>query len=231
MSDFGLVIKDFTFLISKISNGNKFIWEGSQIIFSDIIVDISGASEWSGVLSGKSFKINPDIVSIKSAFGKLAVEEGLSPVITQKAGNMYSNAVVTKMKEDADSADISNGLLIDLSFLIGLGIGFTPSGDDFLTGVMLYEAMSGTKIINREAIEANITGTTWGGRTLLYLGLDNSFPYYLKHFAESILEGDFSPSELVKDVLKHGSTSGSDALTGFLWAVEKNEKNVLINLV
>ncbi|MCK5672380.1 MAG: DUF2877 domain-containing protein [Spirochaetales bacterium] len=224
MTDFGLVITGFSSLISEISNGSHFLWEGSKIIFSDIIVDISGASVWSGVISGNSFKINTDFVSIKRTFSKFAAREGLSPVITQKAGNMYSNAVVKKMEEAEGSADLSNGLLIDLSFLIGLGIGFTPSGDDFLTGVMLYEVMSGTKLINRETIKAKITGTTEGGRTLLSLGLDNSFPYYLKHFAELLLEGEYSPSELVKNTIKHGSTSGSDALTGFLWAVEKNEK-------
>ena len=224
MTDFGLVITDFSSLISKISNGSKFRWEGSKIIFSDIIIDIAGASLWSGVISGNSFKKNTDFVSIKSAFSEFAAQEGLSPVITQKAGNMYSNAVVKKIGEAANSEDISNGLLIDLSFLIGLGIGFTPSGDDFLTGVLLYEAMSGVKIILREKIRNKLSGTTEGGRTLLYLSLDNSFPYYLKHFAELILEGEFSPSKLVKKVIKHGSTSGSDALTGFLWAAEKNER-------
>jgi len=218
MTDFGLVIIDFSSLISEISNGSYFLWEGSKIIFSDIIVDISKASLWTGVISRKPFNINPNIVSIKSAFSKFATREGLSPVITNKAGNMYSNVALKKMEEAINSADITDGLLIDLSFLIGLGIGFTPSGDDFLTGVMLYEAMSGAQIINRETLKAKIIGTTEGGRTLLFLALDNSFPFYLKQFAEIILEGEFSPSELVKNVIKHGSTSGSDALTGFLWA-------------
>ncbi len=230
MTDFGLVITDFSLLIPGISNGSHFLWEGSQIMFSDIIVDISRASEWSGVLFKDSYKNFPDIATLKSAFNKFASNEGLSPILTNNTGNIYSNAAEKLLEKAVVNGNISNNTLIDLSSLVGLGIGFTPSGDDFLSGVMLYEAVSGIKIINRETIKAKITGTTQGGRTLLYLGLDNSFPYYLKHFAELILEGDFSPSELVMNVIKHGSTSGSDALTGFIWASEKNEKNCLINL-
>lgn len=225
MTDLGLVVVDFSSLISGISNGSQFLWEENQIIFSKIIVDISRASVWSGVLSGKSFKINPDIVSIKSAFGKLAVKEGLSPVITQKAGNMYSNAagkIIEKaIKEAGGKANVSDGLLIHLGSFVGMGIGFTPSGDDFLAGVMLYETMSGNNWLNRESIKARLSGTTEGGRTLLILALRNSFPFYLKQFAESILNGKFTPAEVIKKVINHGSTSGSDALTGFLWAAEK----------
>ncbi|RKX87288.1 MAG: hypothetical protein DRP58_03120 [Spirochaetes bacterium] len=230
MTDFGLVVKNFSLLISEISNGSHFLWEGNRIIFSDIIVDISRASEWSGALSKDSINNSADMASLKRAFNKLATDEGLSPVLTNKEGNIYSNAAEKLLEKAVTKVNISKGTLVDLSHLVGLGIGFTPSGDDFLAGVMLFEAMYGTSIINRTIIKAKLSGTTEGGGTLLQLALRNSFPFYLKQFAESILNGSFYPSEGVTKVIKHGSTSGSDALTGFLWAVEKNEKNSLINL-
>jgi len=95
---------------------------------------------------------------------------------------------------------------------------------------MLYETMSGTKIINRVTIKTKLSGTTEGGKTLLQLALRNSFPFYLKQFAESIFSGSFASAVVVEKVVKHGSTSGSDALTGFLWAAEKNRKNIQFNL-
>jgi hypothetical protein len=224
MSDFGVVIPNFSYLVSELSNGSFFSWEGSQIIFSDIIVDITRASEWSGALPRGSFKNLPDSTPLKSTFNNFATDEGLSPVFTNKAGNIYSNAAGNIIEMAVIDENISKGTLLDLSLLVGLGIGFTPSGDDFLTGVMLWETISGIAIMNRETIKSNLSGTTEGGRTLLILALRNSFPFYLKQFAESFFSGKFSTEDVVKRVLKHGSTSGSDALTGFLWASEKIEK-------
>jgi len=224
ISDYGLTVADFDLLISGISKGIQFKWEGNKIIFTDIIIDLSGASKWTGVLSGEFPKIFPDIVSIKSAFHKFAAEEGLSPVYTNKAGNIYSHMAEKLIKKAVEISNISAGILIDLSFLVGMGIGFTPSGDDFLAGVMLFETITGTNLVNRQNIEDKLNGTTVGGRTLLSLALNNSYPFYLKQFAKTIYTYNFSSDELVKQVINHGSTSGSDALAGFLWAVEKNEK-------
>ena len=225
MTDFGLVIADFSLLISKISNSSHFLWEGTQITFSDIIVDISKALLWSGSLVSNLIELPINIKPIQKAFINFAKEEGLSPLITKKKGNMYSNAAVKIINASLGSADVSReALLIDLSKLVGLGIGFTPSGDDFLTGVMLYETISGVNLIDRESLKVKIPGTTEGGRTLLILALGNSFPFYLKQFAESILNMELSLDEIVSKALMHGSTSGSDALTGFLWAAGKIKK-------
>lgn len=227
MTDFGLVVSDFGLLVSNIFNGSHFLWKGSQIIFSDIIIDISRASEWSGALNADPLITIPDIEYLKKTFIKFSTEDGLSSVLTKKADNFYSNAAVKLLEKAVKKGYNSNDRLIDLSFLVGLGIGFTPSGDDFLTGIMLYETMSGTNIINRETIEAALSGTTEGGRTLLTLALKNSFPFYLKQFAESITSGSSFFESVVIRALEHGSSSGSDSLTGFLWASEKKRKKLL----
>jgi hypothetical protein len=152
------------------------------------------------------------------------LEEGLSPVITNKAGNLYSDAAGKLIKKAVKTANIPGNLLIDLGFLVGMGIGFTPSGDDLLAGIMLYETISGVNLINRRSIWDKLSGTTEGGRTLLMLALHNSFPNYLKQFAESVCTKDIYPGEAVKRAIMHGSTSGSDSLTGFIWASEKIKK-------
>ncbi|MDA3939307.1 MAG: DUF2877 domain-containing protein [Spirochaetia bacterium] len=221
MTDFGLAVGNLKLIISKIFNGSKFQWNESKIIFRDIVIDLSMASEWSGTLCKESFEKIPDIAPLKSAYTHLATEEGLSPVITNTAGNIYSNVAEKILKMAVVNANKYNVALLNLSPLVGLGIGFTPSGDDFLAGVMLYEAMSGTNIIDRETIKAKLSGTTEGGRTLLQLSLRNSFPFYLKEFAESITNVCFTSEEIVKQAVKHGSTSGSDSLAGFLWAKER----------
>ncbi len=222
MSDYGLVVVDFKLMLARVSSGSQFQWKDDHIIFPEIIVDISKASLWSGSLVSNLVELHINIKPILIAFIKFAKEEGLSSFITKKNGNIYSTAAKKIIDTAPGSADVS--ILIDLSKLVGLGIGFTPSGDDFLTGVMLYETMSGVKIINRESIRDKLSGTTDGGRTLLSLALRNSFPFYLKQFAESIWNRESLLDEIVNKALMHGSTSGSDSLTGFLWASEKNKK-------
>ena len=224
MTDYGLMVPNFSSLLFSVSTGWQFLWEGDRIIFSDKIVDIAGASVWTGNHDKSFYGKHIDIIQIKHAFIEFTTEEGLSPVITNKVGNLYSNAAGKLIEEAVKTANIPGGLLIDLSSLIGMGIGFTPSGDDFLAGVMLYEAISGINLINREKIRDKLFRTTAGGKTLLMLALSNSFPFYLKQFAESISTSNFSPGEVVKRAVMHGSTSGSDSIAGFLWASENFKK-------
>ncbi|MCK5200120.1 MAG: DUF2877 domain-containing protein [Spirochaetales bacterium] len=224
MADYGLTVANFNSLICSVSKDCQFLWEGDRIIFPDKIVDISRASVWTGSLSKLSYGLPIDIIQIKHAFIEFATEEGLSPVITGKVGNLYSDAAEKLIEKAVKTANIPYGLLIDLSTLIGLGIGFTPSGDDFLVGVMLYEAISGINLINRERIRSNLDKTTVGGKTLLMLALRNSYPSYLKQFAESMIlsENEIQQKSNIKNAviaaLDHGSTSGSDSLAGFVWA-------------
>ncbi|MEA1910911.1 MAG: DUF2877 domain-containing protein [Spirochaetota bacterium] len=227
MTDYGLTVTKFSSLVSRVSYGIQFLWEDDRIIFPDIIVDLSGASVWSGNPCKFSYGSPGNIVQIKHAFIELAPAEGFSPVISNMAGNIYSNAAGKIIEKAVETVVIQGGMLLDLSPLIGMGIGFTPSGDDFLAGIMLYEAVSGVDLINRKCIKDKLAGTTAGGRTLLILALRNSFPFYLKQFAESVYTGDIYPEEAVEKAIMHGSTSGSDALTGFLWAAEKIVKKRL----
>ena len=221
MTDYGIVVADFSSLLSGVSKGCRYSFKGDHVVFPDRIIDISGASVWTGIPDQVFSGISGDIMRIKHSFIEFAMEEGLSPLITKKKGNLYSDAAGKLIKDAVKTANIPGGLLLDLSSLVGMGPGFTPSGDDFLAGVMLYEAISGANLINRESIRAKLSRTTPGGKTLLLLALENSFPFYLKRFSESISTSPSSSGKAVKRAVKHGSTSGSDSLAGFILAVEK----------
>jgi hypothetical protein len=124
-----------------------------------------------------------------------------------------------------------------LSHLVGLGIGLTPSGDDFLTGVLLADCMvayAGGAYrlpIDRQEIAEALERTTSAGRTLLWQALQGAFPAYLLALARCFGgeqgasmaspgsdNADFEPC-LVR-ILAHGHTSGTDAAVGFLWYLE-----------
>ena len=224
MSDYGLVFPNFKLLLNCIAAGSTFAWENKKIIFSDIILDLAKSSLWIGSVFCQNIGLPINTNQLLKSFVSFAKEEGLSPLITKRKGNLYSHAAGKMIKNAIEKAEKQGSLEIDLSFLVGMGIGFTPSGDDFLAGVMLYETISGVNLINRESITTKLSGTTEGGRTLLGLALRSSFPFYLKQFAESILKRELLPDEVVGKAVMHGSTSGSDALTGFLWADEENRE-------
>ncbi len=113
-----------------------------------------------------------------------------------------------------------------LSPLVGLGIGLTPSGDDFLAGALLGEriallAGSGRPplLIDREEIAGALAGTSAAGATLLRLALHDSFPAYLLDLAREVVAAR-GPAEVLAAVRRaatHGETSGSDACTGLWW--------------
>jgi hypothetical protein len=58
------------------------------------------------------------------------------------------------------------GPLLDLSPLIGLGIGFTPSGDDFISGALLTDIFLGAAVAGRNSSDGrtSVPGST-NGRT------------------------------------------------------------------
>jgi hypothetical protein len=107
--------------------------------------------------------------------------------------------------------------------LAGLGAGLTPSGDDFLCGVMLWAwlslpqpdpfcrtlakiAASRTTVLSGAFLRAAAEGqcdARW--HRLLHV---------LATGAEDELEG------AARAILAHGATSGADTLAGFLWLGE-----------
>jgi hypothetical protein len=164
--------------------------------------------------------------TLRSAILEISREEGFASVL-----DTPRNAFARKAKEIlSQSAET-------LSPLLGLGVGFTPSGDDFLAGyLMASDLWSASRGNSRDAEDAKISATrlregvrdrlgetTPGGRTLLYLALRKSYPWYLLRFWRSIrvIDGDRRPgadvSEAVQCAAGHGETSGLDALTGFAW--------------
>ena len=110
-----------------------------------------------------------------------------------------------------------------LGALVGLGPGLTPAGDDFLTGMLLAETVLRRGRLGeaeRVSIAEALPGTSAPGRTLLTLALSGSFPAYLLTFvrALSLARAAEQVGAAVEAACRHGETSGSDALAGFLQA-------------
>lgn len=128
-------------------------------------------------------------------------------------------------------------ILMGLSPLVSLGIGLTPSGDDFLSGVLLGERMLSLLLISnpkkvegetgkrhhlrveRNEIFASLAKTTFAGRTLLLQALRGQFPAFILKLVNRMARSS-SVDEMMESVSEagsHGETSGIDASVGLLW--------------
>lgn len=113
-------------------------------------------------------------------------------------------------KERSESLDLSN--------LVGLGRGATPAGDDFLSGILLYEEMIRPRPaipLDREAIVRCLGGTNPGGSSLLRVSLAGYPPAYQLDLVAAIATGNVD--EVVAIAQSHGASSGFDTLAGLLW--------------
>jgi hypothetical protein len=124
--------------------------------------------------------------------------------------------------------------------LVGLGPGSTPSGDDFITGVLLgEEALKLLQPAEAKAVAHNLepvipspegkeelwlalNRTNDAGKTLLWQALQGRFPNYLIETLRSVSDagGKQDIVNAVEKAVGRGATSGTDALAGFLYSME-----------
>lgn len=107
----------------------------------------------------------------------------------------------------------------------GKGIGFTPMGDDFLTGLLIglgiRQAVENKELSGiREFIYSHALGSNLPVNTFLTMAYQG---WYSENWKQMLTEM-FSFNQLVvpavRKILEQGETSGADALTGFLAAWE-----------
>lgn len=139
---------------------------------------------------------------------------GLMPLVS--TGDAEEDAFLRRARIVVTDA-LNGSLPCDLSPLVGLGIGFTPSGDDFLSGVLLLQRITGTVLVQTATISSSLARTTTGGATLLRLALAGSPPEYMSRIVTALLRG--APEEALAIARAHGHSSGLDALTGLLWGI------------
>jgi uncharacterized protein DUF2877 len=197
-------------------------------------ISLSGAARWDGSLRASDVRSlalhrTDTLARLLCRHGRAGGMLGLYAGEAATSPLLWSTIVSLRPPAEHPQAGLSR--------LVGLGIGLTPSGDDFLTGVLLADCMvtyAGGAYrlpVDRQGIAEALERTTSAGRTLLWQALQGAFPAYLLALARcfggeqgaSVAslgsdDADFEPY-LVR-ILEHGHTSGTDAAVGFLWYLE-----------
>lgn len=111
-------------------------------------------------------------------------------------------------------------LLAAAARLAGLGSGLTPSGDDFLLGVMLWSWLAHSRpgSICGTLLDGSRSRTTSLSTALLGSASRGECSQPWHRLLESLETGsDDELAKSVRSVLDYGHTSGADALAGFIW--------------
>jgi hypothetical protein len=222
--------------------GKKVRFDGYRVTMEDFIVDLLDRPTWQGKLTPRDVKgFSALRVSLVRDALLLKGRDGGFLGLLRKDGkdNPFVERAVEVMKRVQSAPSRAAGFK-SLSGLIGLGPGSTPSGDDFTAGVLLGEealrlllsteakavADSLEPMIpwpeEKENLRVAMNRTNDAGRTLLWQALQGHFPRYLIETVRSVSDakGKQDIEDAVERAVARGATSGTDALTGFVFATE-----------
>lgn len=110
--------------------------------------------------------------------------------------------------------------------LVGLGIGLTPSGDDYLVGYLAAiwhdQRHEKTKRAVQEVLLGDLSGTTAVSRLYLTEATAGNFAEPIQAVCKAVATNDIAAVEQAAEQLfNHGATSGQDILTGMCDAYNK----------
>lgn len=210
-------------------------WGRTSFSIAEIRVDLDGAAVWSGAVKSSAVFARADwnelARHLRRALSAVGVPDGLrQAVVADTAPAIFAQRAKEVLQIAVSGRSETDCVLHGLSGLLGLGIGFTPSGDDFLAGMLLAQELAGSDdlAVDREEIYALLSRTNDGGRTLLLGSLQGRFPAYLLTFADRLREAESIVDSrrkgervfaAVRTAVSHGETSGSDAVSGFTWYI------------
>lgn len=116
-----------------------------------------------------------------------------------------------------------------INFLVGRGLGLTPSGDDFLNGLLYslalcnqYRSPRGQSF--RDAVLSSIRArSTTISSNLAECAAAGEVDERIFHAADYLINGHSSEQTIVEGILAWGSSSGTDTIAGFLLGLKAVE--------
>lgn len=222
-----------------LQQGTPCRWGGNRLELGPFGIELEEAISWSGLLpgalTGAVRKPQAILDLLLEGLRVAGAHDGLRElVIPNDSPTIFGRKAREVLDRTRSRSSSPDGTIRGLSGLIGLGIGFTPSGDDFISGVLLAEELTGGLggLVDREEIRSTLKKTNNGGRTLLVSVLARQFPDYLLALARGLCEaagrdadGDAAAGKTaiatVRTAAAHGETSGTDAMSGVAWYLER----------
>ena len=228
-----IIHKEDKVLIEK----NKVLIGGLEIGLSDLALQNNKRKCVTGI---SLFSLKTNIEIFNDLIGELGEYGGCKAFYVQRFLEIYQKdeslveKELTKRIESFYDNLMDNKLdKEDIKRLIGLGIGLTPSGDDFLTGFLASISIFNFNIDLVDKIKAYIypflSSTTDISSAMLKAALEDKYREFLNEFIYSFF--GYREEKFVgafKNLLTVGSSSGTDmsigVLIGFAYTLERIEK-------
>jgi len=226
----------------RLARGDRIRFEGDRLGTEGFAVELLGRPTWQGTLTIKDVReFGAARISImKEALLSKGRGGGFLGVLRGDGGGNFFADKAVRVLSRIWKAPLRSTPFGVLSGLVGLGPGSTPSGDDFIAGVLLGEEVlkllqpAEAKAVahnlepvipspeGKEELWLALNRTNDAGRTLLWQALQGRFPNYLIETLRSVSDagGKQDIVNAVEKAVGRGATSGTDALTGFLYSME-----------
>ena len=223
--------------ISLLREKRILIKENKKIFIDEIEIDICEDNIYNSKLRVEKFnleKFNENLNLFESYIKIISNGKGISPLLTNNFKfdeNILLNKFIRKIKlgsEKIFSGDLAGGI----NDIKGVGIGLTPSGDDFIYGLI-----SGLNIIEilynkdlkylKKLIYEIAKGDNLISNNFLFLASKGLFFEKAKSLIYSLFYGDEREIlECTRDILQIGETSGVDFSVGLILTLKKGGEDV-----
>jgi hypothetical protein len=193
--------------IDAATPGEKASLQGGVLSVGSARVTLVGASEVSLRVEAADNPDSEQIARLRTSidWGDVAAHCGL-------ALDVSDALAIEGLDEDGDNLDAS------VEYLLGRGIGLTPSGDDMLCGFGLARTIAGSGKRLREALRARLeqTQTTAVSRCYIEAMLAGYCNENYVELIRAVCKGSWGRvAALVRSISSVGHTSGYDSLLGF----------------
>lgn len=137
-------------------------------------------------------------------FDKVDINFFIIDYLLENIKNIYKDSIYDEQK------------ILDLHKFIGVGVGLTPSFDDFLCGFLSAGYFFGILKIDKliELTEKNLDKTNEISRFFIKLAIDKKFSKAITDFYTYILDENIDFSKIRDQFYNIGSSSGVDGLFG-----------------
>ena len=232
---FAMVLEELPLSLEQmLSVGAPVVVDKNSLTVNTTTIDFSGAILWSARLDWDYPKDCPhhfqkNIRDLYLTVQNNASDGSLSPMLWSTTDNI--GYVGTKLAESAQqlyrgivSSNIQK-IYVSAANMAGLGVGLTPSGDDFLIGVMyalwaIFDRKDAARWSRTIADAASCRTTMLSGAMLQESANGHASEHW--HALVDVLckENVTDVTRACLDILSLGHTSGADMLAGFLLSID-----------
>jgi hypothetical protein len=207
---FNLVVEKAVCFLGHIDLQSQISISSNQLCLGDLTFSTGDAKIWNP---------NPDWKSLHAQKGHIADQLTKLSIMNYRLAIANSQSLISNLCCAIANADLPSSPKA-ASQLAGLGIGLTPSGDDFMMGAIyaawIIHPPEVARILAQEVANTAAPLTTSLSAAWLKSAAKGEAGIVWHLFLDALVSGDsVQAQKTVKKILAIGETSGADALAGF----------------